>query len=191
MKRIGLFFGSFNPIHVGHLVIGNYMANYTDLDEVWFVVSPQSPFKKKASLASSYDRLEMVELAIAGVDRLRASDIEFHLPIPSYTIDTLTYLHERHPSYSFSLIMGEDNLENFKKWKNADVLLSNYSIHVYPRPGYRATDLRTHPKVTITESPLMEISSTFIRKAISEDKSIDYLVPQTVKEYIDQKALYL
>lgn len=191
MKRIGLFFGSFNPIHVGHLIIGNYMANYTDLDEVWFVVSPQSPFKKKASLASSYDRLEMVELAIAGVDRLRASDIEFHLPIPSYTIDTLTYLHERHPSYSFSLIMGEDNLENFKKWKNADVLLSNYSIHVYPRPGYPATDLRTHPKVTITESPLMEISSTFIRKAISEDKSIDYLVPQTVKEYIDQKALYL
>ena len=191
MKRIGLFFGSFNPIHVGHLIIGNYMANYTDLDEVWFVVSPQSPFKKKASLASSYDRLKMVELAIAGVDRLRASDIEFHLPIPSYTIDTLTYLHERHPSYSFSLIMGEDNLDNFKKWKNADVLLSNYSIHVYPRPGHRATDLRTHPKVTITESPLMEISSTFIRKAISEYKSIDFLVPQIVKDYIDQKALYL
>lgn len=137
-SKVGLFFGSFNPVHIGHLIIANYMANYTFLDEVWFVVSPQNPFKDKKSLGNMYDRLEMVNLAIEGADNLRASDIEFSLPQPSYTIDTLTHLSEKYPTKEFLLIMGEDNLMGITKWKNADILLRDYKIIVYPRPGYDA-----------------------------------------------------
>jgi nicotinate-nucleotide adenylyltransferase len=190
MAKIGLFFGSFNPIHVGHLIIANYMTNYADLDEVWFVVSPHNPFKEKKSLANMYDRLEMVNLAIEGEDRLRASDIEFGLPQPSYTIDTLAHLGERYPQKEFVLIMGEDNLQNLEKWKNADIILRDYKIMVYPRPGYRASHLREHPSVTVTQTPLMELSSTFLRKSIKENKSIRFYTPDKVLEFIEKKGLY-
>lgn len=191
MKRVGLFFGSFNPVHIGHLVIANYMANFTELEEVWFVVSPQNPFKEKKSLANMYDRLEMVNLAIENSDKLRASDIEFHLPQPSYTIDTLTHLSERYPNHEFVLIMGEDNLAGLHKWKNADILLRDYKIAVYPRPGYDGGKLKKHPSVTVTDTPLMELSSTFIRKAIKERKNIQFFTPEKVLDFIDKKGLYL
>lgn len=191
MKRVGLFFGSFNPVHIGHLVIANYMANFTELEEVWFVVSPQNPFKEKKSLGNMYDRLEMVNLAIENSDKLRASDIEFHLPQPSYTIDTLTHLSERYPNHEFVLIMGEDNLAGLHKWKNADILLRDYKIAVYPRPGYDGGKLKKHPSVTVTDTPLMELSSTFIRKAIKERKNIQFFTPEKVLDFIDKKGLYL
>lgn len=189
-RKIGLFFGSFNPIHIGHLIIGNYMANYTTLDEVWFVVSPQNPFKEKKSLANMYDRLEMVNLAIEQSDVLKASDIEFNLPKPSYTIDTLVFLREKYPSDEFVLIMGEDNLQGFQKWKNADIILRDFQLIVYPRPGYDGGELKTHPKVTMTDTPVMEISSTFIRKALKSNKNITYFVPDSVITFIDKKGLY-
>ncbi|MGJ1433890.1 nicotinate (nicotinamide) nucleotide adenylyltransferase [Sphingobacterium spiritivorum] len=190
MKKVGLFFGSFNPVHVGHLIIANYMANHTALDEVWFVVSPQNPFKKKASLADPYDRLEMVNLAIEDTENLRCSNIEFNLPVPSYTIDTLVHLSEKYPDKQFHLIMGQDNLESLQKWKNIDIILRDYHIYVYPRPGYNSGDLKDHPSITITDTPLMELSSTFIRKAIQEGKDIKFFTPDKVIEFIDKKGLY-
>ncbi|MGO1521181.1 MAG: nicotinate (nicotinamide) nucleotide adenylyltransferase [Sphingobacterium sp.] len=189
-SKVGLFFGSFNPIHIGHLIIANYMATYSDLDEVWFVVSPQNPFKEKKSLANMYDRLEMVNLAIDGSDKLRASDIEFHLPRPSYTIDTLINLSEKYADKEFLLIMGEDNLQSLKKWKNAEVLLRDYRIVVYPRPGYQSSALREHPSVAITDTPLMEISSTFLRQSIKDGRSIRFFTPDAVIDFIDKKGLY-
>ena len=190
-KKIGLFFGSFNPIHIGHLIIANYMANFTELDEVWFVVSPQNPFKEKKSLGNMYDRLEMVNLAIEGADKLRASDIEFKLPQPSYTIDTLVHLEEKYPNRDFVLIMGEDNLAGFTKWKNADIILRDYRIIVYPRPGFDGGELKNHPSVSMTDTPVMELSSTFVRKAIKEGKNIKFFIPDKVLEFIDKKGLYL
>lgn len=188
--KIGLFFGSFNPIHVGHLIIANYMANFTVLDEVWFVVSPHNPFKEKKSLGNMYDRLEMVNLALEDADRLRASDIEFKLPQPSYTIDTLTYLAEKYPDYEFVLIMGEDNLAGLHKWKNADVILRDYKITVYPRIGHDAGELRNHPAVTMTDTPMMELSSTFVRSAVKAKKSIKFYIPDKVIDFIEKKGLY-
>lgn len=191
MKKIGLFFGSFNPIHTGHLIIANYMANYADLDEVWLVVSPHNPLKQKSSLANSYDRLEMVNLAIAHAEHLRVSSIEFSMPQPSYTVDTLIHLQERHPEYSFSLIMGSDNLYSFHKWKNSEVILRDFSITVYPRPGFLGHELENHPSVRMTDTPLMELSSTFIRASIKAGKNIRYFVQDSVLEFIDKKGLYL
>ncbi len=188
--KVGLFFGSFNPVHIGHLIIANYMVNYTDLAEVWFVVSPQNPFKEKKSLGNMYDRLEMVELAIAGVDHLKASDIEFNLPQPSYTIDTLIHLAEKYPTKEFVLIMGEDNLQGLRKWKNADILLRDYQIVVYPRPGYDGGDLKEHPSVKLTDTPLMELSSTFLRQSVQAGKSIKFYTPDAVIDFIDKKGLY-
>lgn len=188
-SKVGLFFGSFNPIHIGHLIIANYIANFTFLDEVWFVVSPQNPFKEKKSLGNMYDRLEMVNLAIEGSDKLRASDIEFNLPQPSYTIDTLIYLSEKYPSKDFSLIMGEDNLENLSKWKNADIILRDYTIIVYPRPGYDA-ELKNHPSVTVTDAPVMELSSTFLRQSIKSKKDIKFYTPDKVIDFMEKKGLY-
>lgn len=189
-NKVGLFFGSFNPVHVGHLIIANYIANYTDLDEVWFVVSPQNPFKEKKSLGNMYDRFEMVNLAIEDSDRLRASNIEFSLPQPSYTIDTLIHLAERYPNKEFSLVMGEDNLVGLSKWKNYEIILRDYHIYVYPRPGYDAGDWINHPSITLTETPYMELSSTFIRKAIKDKKDIRFLTPEKVIDFIDKKGLY-
>ncbi len=188
--KVGLYFGSFNPIHNGHLIIANHVINFTDLDEVWFVISPQNPFKKKSNLLDSYDRLHLVELAIGENPRIKPSTIEFNMPVPSYTIDTLTYLKEQNPDYEFTLIMGSDNLVNFHKWKNHDVILKYYSIIVYMRPGYEDVPFLDHPKVNALDAPLLEISSSFIRKLIKEGKSPQYLVPDKVYQEIESSHLY-
>lgn len=190
MGTIGLFFGSFNPIHTGHLIIANYMANHTDLDEVWMVISPHNPLKRKDSLINMYDRLEMVNLALEQAENIRSSTVEFSLPQPSYTIDTLAYLQEKHPEKRFVLIMGSDNLVTLHKWKNAEVLLRDYHIYVYPRPGFSPEEWKGHPSITITTTPLMEFSSTFIRKAVKAGKNIRYFVPDNVLQFIDSKGLY-
>ena len=188
--KIGLFFGSFNPIHIGHLIIANYMATQTPLDQVWFVVSPQNPFKKKSSLARDYDRLHLVRLAIGDNTKLKASNIEFDLPQPSYTIDTLIYLKEKHPEHEFVLIMGGDNLVTFHKWKNYEIILRDYEIYVYKRPSYEGGEVQDHPSIQIFEAPLMNISATYIRKCIKEGKSVQYLVPEEVYEYLNGSSLY-
>lgn len=188
--QTGLFFGSFNPIHIGHLVIANYMATYTSLKEVWFVVSPHNPLKQKSGLADMYDRLEMARLATENAAHLKVSDIEFKLPQPSYTIDTLTHLKEKYPEKEFALIMGADNLASFKKWKNYELLLENHKLFVYPRPGIDLSEWENHPSVVITETPQMDISSTFIRTAIKQEKSIQFLVPDAVIDFMDKKSLY-
>ncbi len=188
--KTGLFFGSFNPIHIGHLIIANYMATFTDLKEVWLVVSPHNPLKLKSGLANMYDRLEMARLATENAPQIKVSDIEFKLPQPSYTIDTLTYLHEKYPEKEFVLIMGADNLASLKKWKNYEVLLANYEIFVYPRPGFDCSPWEKYPTITFTATPEMEISSTFIRKALKDKKSIQFFVPDLVLAFIESKALY-
>ncbi|WP_028295860.1 nicotinate (nicotinamide) nucleotide adenylyltransferase [Olivibacter sitiensis] len=190
MAKIGLFFGSFNPIHTGHLVIASYMANFTDLDEVWMIVSPHNPLKNKASLANMYDRLEMTHLALGNAERIKASDFEFHLEQPSYTIDTLIHLQERYPKQQFVLIMGSDNLLSLRKWKNYEVILREYEIYVYPRPGYSDKELESHPSIHMTETPLMEISSTFLRNAIKEQKNVQFFLPAEVLLFIEGKGLY-
>ena len=189
-QKIGLFFGSYNPIHVGHLIIANYMASFSGLKEVWLVVSPHNPLKAKSSLANMYDRLEMAKLATENSPQIRVSDIEFKLSQPSYTIDTLTHLHERYPEKEFVLIMGADNLSSLKKWKNFEVLLQNYQIYVYPRPGADVSEWLNHPSITFTDTPEMEISSTFIRKAIKDNKNVQFFVPDNVLAFIDQKNMY-
>lgn len=188
--KVGLFFGSFNPIHTGHLIIANYIAHYTNLEQVWLVVSPHNPLKKKSDLVNMYDRLEMAKLATDNAENIKVSDIEFKLPQPSYTIDTLTHLKERYPENEFTLIMGSDNLRSFKKWKNYEVLLQDYNILVYPRPGFENEALASHPSVIITDTPQMEISSTFIRNAIQNGQNVQFFVPDTVLEFIESKNLY-
>jgi nicotinate-nucleotide adenylyltransferase len=190
VAKTGLFFGSFNPIHVGHLVIASYMANYTDLEEVWLMVSPHNPLKNKKGLGNMYDRLEMARLALEAAEHIKVSDIEFSLPQPSYTIDTLTHLHEKYPAKEFVLIMGADNLASLKKWKNYEVLLKNYSLYVYPRPECDLSEWKGHPSITLTETPQMEISSTFIRKALKDNKNIQFLVPENVIAFMDAKNMY-
>jgi nicotinate-nucleotide adenylyltransferase len=189
--KIGLFFGSFNPIHIGHLIIANTMAENTDLQEVWLVVSPQNPFKKNASLLHEFDRYEMVSLAINDNNKLKVSDVEFHLARPSYTIDTLTYLSEKHPQHQFVLIIGEDNLKAFPNWKNYDKILDYYELYVYPRPSIEKSELANHPKVKFVPAPLLDISATYIRNTIKEGKSIRYLVTEQVEHFIDKKQFYL
>lgn len=190
MAKTGLFFGSFNPIHIGHLIIASHMANFTDLDEVWLVVSPQNPLKNKKGLGNMYDRLEMARLATEPADHIKVSDIEFKLPQPSYTIDTLAYLHEKYPAKEFVLIMGADNLASLKKWKNYEVLLKNYQIYVYPRPETDVSEWIDHPSITLTATPQMEISSTFIRQALKENRNIQFLVPENVIAFMDSKNMY-
>jgi nicotinate-nucleotide adenylyltransferase len=188
--KIGLFFGSFNPIHIGHLIIANYMANHTELDQVWLVVSPQNPFKRYGDLVNTYDRLEMAKLATDNSDNIKVSDVELKLPQPSYTIDTLAHLKEQYPQHEFAIIMGSDNLASLHKWKNYKLILRDYRIFVYPRPGYENAELASHPAVTITMTPLMELSATFIRKSLAEGKNIQYFVPDSVLQFIDSKSLY-
>jgi nicotinate-nucleotide adenylyltransferase len=188
--KIGLFFGSYNPIHIGHLIIANYMANHTALDKVWLVVSPHNPLKDKKDLIQVYDRLEMAKLATEKAQDILVSDVELKLAQPSYTIDTLTLLKDLYPEHEFVLIMGSDNLKSLKKWKNYELILRDYHIYVYPRPGSQNSDLENHPSVTITATPLMEISSTFIRKSIAQSKNIKYFLPDEVLEFIDSKSLY-
>jgi nicotinate-nucleotide adenylyltransferase len=189
-KRIGLFFGSFNPVHVGHLIIASQVVEQTDRDEVWFVVSPQNPFKRKDSLLDQRQRLHLVRLAIGDDDRLRASDVEFGLPVPSYTVDTLAHLGERHPAHDFALIMGSDNLQSLPKWKNAPVLLDRYRMLVYPRPGFDGDALREHPAVRWLDLPLLQISATFVRQAIAEGRSTRYLLPDPVYRYVEEMGFY-
>lgn len=187
--KIGLYFGSFNPVHVGHLIIANHIANNTDLDQVWFVVSPQNPFKSSASLLNEYHRLHLIKSAIEGVNKLRASSVEFKLPKPSYTVDTLAYLKEKHPAHHFSIIMGSDGFQNITKWKNYEVILKNHPFLIYERPGFSINE--THgAAITFLQAPLLEISSTHIRELIKRNKSIRFLVPDIVAEEIESNHYY-
>lgn len=187
--NIGLYFGSFNPVHTGHLIIASHVVNYTDVQQVWLVVSPQNPFKQSASLLNEYDRLHLVNLAIDDETRIKASDVEFKLPRPSYTIDTLTYLKEKYPQHIFSIIMGSDGFQNLPKWKNAELLIKEYPIIVYRRPGFEITD-NWSAKLTVLDAPMLDISATLIRNNIKEGKSIRYLVPEKVKEEIERNNYY-
>ncbi|HPF97541.1 MAG: nicotinate (nicotinamide) nucleotide adenylyltransferase [Flavobacteriaceae bacterium] len=190
--KVGLYFGTFNPIHIGHLVIANHMVEFSDLDQVWFVVTPQSPFKTKQSMLDNYQRLEMVYRATEDYPKLRPSDIEFNLPQPNYTINTLVYLQEKYTNYEFALIMGEDNLNSFHKWKNYEVILENHELYVYPRISQDTTenDLRQSKKVHLIDAPIMEISSTFIRNSIKQGKLVKPLLPNRVWEYLDEMNFY-
>lgn len=188
---VGLFFGSFNPIHIGHLIIAQTMLNDAEVEEVWFVVSPQNPFKDSNSLLHHFDRIDMVELAIEGNDRFKASDIEFNLPRPNYTVKTLTFISEKYPGRDFKLIIGEDNLRSLAKWKNHEIILEDYGLLVYNRPGAKATTYKDHPNVKFVEAPLINISATYIRKKIRQQKSIKYLVPEKVKDFIIERKYYL
>lgn len=188
--KIGLFFGSFNPIHVGHLAIAEAALNETDLQQIWLMVSPQNPFKKKSSLLSEVDRLRMVEKAVEENFKLRASNFEFFLSKPSYTIDTLTALAERYPKHEFSLIMGEDNLQHFHKWKNYEAILKYYQMYVYPRFGSDGSSFDKYPQITQFDLPFLDISATLIRNLIKEGKSVRYLVTDPVWKYLDEQGLY-
>lgn len=188
--KIGLYFGSFNPVHVGHMIIASHMVQHTDMSNLWMVVSPHNPHKEKKSLAKDYDRLHLVTLAIAENNKIQASNIEFSLPKPSYTIDTLTYLKEKYPQHEFCLIMGGDNLGSFHKWKNYEKILEHHNIYVYKRPSYELGELQNHPRIQIVEAPMLDISSSFIRNSIKNGHSIQYLVPQAVFEYIEDNKMY-
>lgn len=192
--KVGLFFGSFNPIHIGHLILANYVLDYSSLDELWFVVSPQNPLKDKKTLLGDYYRLEMVELAIKNYPKLKASNIEFSLPKPSYTIDTLTYLKEKFPNDEFSILMGEDNLLSLPKWKNAEVLVENYSILVYPRIFDSAGEVpvyQNHKNITKISAPIIELSATQIRQMLKEGKNPRAMLPPEVFQYLDRTGFYL
>ena len=187
--KIALFFGSFNPIHIGHLIIANYIAETQNVDKVWLVVSPHNPLKEKSSLLNEYDRLYLVNLAIDGNQKLEASNIEFFLPKPSYTIDTLTYLKEKFPQHEFSLIMGGDNLASISKWKNYELILKNHLIYLYNRPGHTVTENRmSHIKVL--NVPHLEISSSFIRESIANGISMKYFLPDAVEKYITEMNIF-
>jgi nicotinate-nucleotide adenylyltransferase len=204
--KIGLFFGSFNPIHVGHLIIANFMATQTDLDQVWLVVSPHNPLKPKKTLARDRDRLNMVQNAVENNTRLKVTDIEFKMPQPSYTINTLSVLSDKFPQHSFTLIMGGDNLAGLHKWKNFEIILAQYRIYVYARMSdvecrasedsltsdiqHPTSDIQNHPNVKIFNAPLMDISATYIRNCVQKNVSIEYLVPETVLKYIEEAGLY-
>jgi len=188
--KIGLFFGSFNPINIGHLIIADYLRQSTDLQQVWLVVSPQNPLKSKETLLNEYDRLHLIELAIKDNPNLRASNIEFTLPKPSYTIDTLTYLAEKYPQHEFCLIMGSDNLHSIHKWKNYERLLQNYPIYLYKRRGTEDVVLPEISKITLVDFPFLDISATFIRESIKKGLSMQYFLPEKVWQYIDENNLY-
>jgi nicotinate-nucleotide adenylyltransferase len=187
--KVGLYFGSFNPIHIGHLIIANFIAYNSDLDRVWLVVSPQNPLKPSVALLNEYDRLNLVELAIQDEPKLKASNIEFSLPRPSYTIDTLTYLSEKYPSYEFAVIIGSDSLQNLPFWKNYEQIIKNYPIYVYRRPGHLIKDT-FGANVIVMAAPLLDVSSTLIRQMVKESKSIRYLVPDEVAKYIMENNYY-
>jgi nicotinate-nucleotide adenylyltransferase len=190
MPKVGLFFGSFNPVHVGHMIIANFMATQTGLEEVWMVVSPHNPLKPKKTLARDHDRLHLVRLAIGDNPKLKASDVEFGLPQPSYTVDTLSYLKEKYPTRQFALIMGGDNLATLHKWKNYELLLRDHEIFVYQRPSHDLGDLQQHPSIKIVEAPLMQISASYIRNCLKAGQSVQYLVPDAVYRYLEEVAVY-
>lgn len=189
--KIGLFFGSFNPIHIGHLIIANIMVEDTELERVWFVVSPRNPFKSSNALLHEFDRLDMVQMAIEDNFNLEATDVEFQMPRPSYTVDTLAWLRDKHPQHTFKLIIGEDNLKSFPKWKNHQVILDDFGLYVYPRPGAESSELMEHQNVQLVKAPTVDISATFIRKRLKKFKSIRYLVPEKVAEHIEVRKFYV
>lgn len=188
-QKIGLYFGSFNPIHIGHMAIANYMLEFTDLDKVWFVISPHNPLKEKKSLLADYHRLEMVHQALEDEYKMKASNIEFNMPQPSYTIDTLTWLDEKYPDKEFIVIMGGDSIESIHKWKNYEALLEEYKIYVYARPGAKH-DRQLHEHIKIFHAPQMEISASFIRNSIKDGKNIRYFLPKKVWDYIQEMHFY-
>jgi nicotinate-nucleotide adenylyltransferase len=200
--KVGLYFGTFNPIHVGHLIIANHMAEYSDLDQIWMVVTPHNPLKKKSTLLDDHHRLQMVHLATEDFPKIKPSDIEFKLPQPNYTVHTLIHLQEKYPNHEFSLIMGEDNIRSLHKWKNYQTLLENHAIYVYPRLEAKgqtsetiATDAETvlfknHPRIHLIDAPVVEISSTFIRENIKKGKNVQPLLPSKVWKYVDHNNFY-
>jgi nicotinate-nucleotide adenylyltransferase len=188
--HVGLFFGSFNPVHIGHMALANYMLAFTDLQEVWFIVSPQNPFKEKNTLLAEQNRLLLVNLAINDHPRMRSSSIEFGLPQPSYTVNTLARLIDKFPQHKFSLILGQDNLHGFNKWKNYEEILRAHRLYIYPRKETAHSELENHPSVTITGAPLIEISSSFIRKGIKEGRDMRFFLPEKVWEEVDVMNFY-
>ena len=190
--KVGLFFGTFNPIHVGHLIIANHLAENSDLDQIWMVVTPMSPFKVKQSMLDNYQRLEMVHLATKDYNTIRPSDIEFNLPEPNYTVNTLAYLKEKFPEHQFALIMGEDNLKSFHKWKNYELILEEYEIYCYPRisNGQVETQFANHPKIHHVTAPIIELSSTFIRAQIKSGNNVRPMLPENVWKYLDEMNFY-
>jgi|TARA_B110000261_G_scaffold129080_2_gene144581 nicotinate-nucleotide adenylyltransferase len=189
-REIGLFFGSFNPIHIGHLILANYMIEYSDMDEVWFVVSPQNPFKNSNSLLPDIHRYAIVDRAIEDEYKFKVSNIEFNMSKPSYTIDTLVNLHEKYPDISFSLIMGADNLTHLHKWKNVDVMLEDHKVYVYPRPNSKPGKLDNHPSINLMNAPKIDISASFIRSAIKDNKDISWFLPKKAWIYITEMGFY-
>lgn len=187
--KIGLYFGSFNPVHVGHLIIANHIAANSDLAQIWFVVSPQNPLKKAGSLLNENHRKQLIDLAIDGEKKLKTSNVEFKLPKPSYTIDTLTYLAEKYPQHEFAIIMGSDSFSNINRWKNFEILLENFEIYIYERPGFKV-DMKKRVNIKLLKAPLLEISSTHIRELIQAKKSIRFLVPDVVKDEIERHQYY-
>ncbi len=192
VKKTGLYFGTFNPIHVGHLIIANHLVEFSDLDEIWFVVTPHNPLKKKKTLLEDHHRLAMVRIAVENYPKLKASNVEFDLPQPNYTVNTLAYLEEKYPEKNFCLIMGEDNLKGFQKWKNYDVILDRYSIYVYPRisEGTVESQFDNHKKIKKVDAPIIELSSTFIRKEIKSGKNIRPMLSAEVWKYLDEMNFY-
>jgi nicotinate-nucleotide adenylyltransferase len=190
--KIGLYFGTFNPIHIGHLIIANHLAEYSDLEQIWMVVTPHNPLKNKQTLLDDYQRLQLVFLATEDYPKIKPSDIEFKLPQPNYTVNTLAHLHDKYPQHEFSLIMGEDNLKSLHKWKNFEVIIQNYEIYVYPRIsiGEDNETFKNNPKIHFIDAPIVEISSTFIRENIKKKKNIRPLLPEKVWEYIDKNNFY-
>jgi nicotinate-nucleotide adenylyltransferase len=187
--KIGLYFGSFNPVHIAHLIIASHLLNETDIEKIWFVVSPQNPFKEEKSLLNEYHRLHLVKSAIQDDNRMKASDIEFNLPKPSYTTSTLAYLKEKHPEHQFCIIMGGDSFQNLHKWKNYEVIVKDYDVYVYNRPGFEINNT-LDAKLHVVDAPLLQLSATQIRKYIKEGKSIRYLVPENVREEIEKGGYY-
>lgn len=190
MQKIGLYFGSFNPVHIGHLIIANTMLQYGELDEVWLVVSPQNPLKQRGELLADQERLKMAGLAVGDNPRLKACDIEFSLPLPSYTIHTLSALSRQYPDVQFCLLMGSDNLDGFKRWKSWEEILDGYSLYVYPRPGTESCELVSHNHVKLVPVPMMDISSTYIRAQIAAGKDVKYLVPEPAYLYLKKNHFY-
>ncbi|MCF8379469.1 MAG: nicotinate-nucleotide adenylyltransferase [Bacteroidales bacterium] len=188
--KTGLFFGSFNPIHNGHMAIAEYIIENTDLEELWFIVSPMNPLKKKKTMLEDHHRLELVYLAVGDDIRFKVSDIEFSMPKPSFTVDTLTYLSEKYPNREFEIILGSDNLMNFHRWKNSEILIQHYKRLVYPRHGNEMPDILKHKNIEIVQAPRIEISSSFIRESISKGKKVKFFMPLAVWNYIDEMNFY-
>jgi len=188
--NVGLYFGSFNPVHNGHLIIATHIANYTDLDRIWFVVSPQSPYKRQETLLNENHRKHLIDLSIEGEKKLSTSNIEFKLPKPSYTAETLLYLSEKHPDYRFTIILGSDSFLNVRNWKNSDYLWNNFDFLIYERPGFEVKKEMLNEKRSVLKAPLLQISSSRIRQMVKEKKSIRYMVPEIVREQIETHQYY-